>query len=70
VGISKQVIEKIFQIDSNCSSPDTQGVKGTGLGLILCKEFIELHGGKIGIESEPGMGSKFHLKITCPPFSN
>lgn len=63
VGISKQVIEKIFHIDSNCSTPDTQGEKGTGLGLILCKEFIEKHGGTIGIESEPGKGSIFHFTI-------
>ena len=70
VGISKQIIEKIFQIDSNCSTPDTQGARGTGLGLILCKEFIEHHGGKIGIESEPGLGSTFHFSIPCHPFNN
>ena len=63
VGISKTVIEKIFHIDSNCSTPDTQGIKGTGLGLILCKEFVEKHGGKIGFESELGKGSVFHFTI-------
>lgn len=63
VGISQQVIEKIFRIDSNCSTPDTQGEKGTGLGLVLCKEFIEKHGGTLEIESEMGKGSTFHFTI-------
>lgn len=63
VGISSQVIEKLFRIDLNSSTIDTQGEKGTGLGLILCKEFIEKHGGEIWIESEPGKGSKFHFTI-------
>ena len=63
VGISQQIIEKIFTIDSNCSTPDTQGEKGTGLGLVLCKELIEKHGGTLEIESEPGKGSTFHFTI-------
>lgn len=63
IGMSKQVMDKIFHIDSSYSSPDTYGNKGTGLGLMLCKEFAEKHKGCIRIESEPDKGSVFHLSI-------
>lgn len=63
VGMAKSVIEKIFRIDTKYSTPGTQNEMGTGLGLILCKEFIEKHNGNINIESEPGKGSKFHFTI-------
>jgi ligand-binding sensor domain-containing protein/signal transduction histidine kinase len=59
VGISEENIQKIFRIDSNHSTHGTNGEKGTGLGLILCKEFIEKHNGKIWVESVVGEGSKF-----------
>jgi len=59
VGISAENIQKIFSLDSNHSTPGTKGEKGTGLGLILCKEFIEKHNGKIWVESEVGKGSRF-----------
>ena len=63
VGISKSNIEKLFRIDNNYSTPGTQKEKGTGLGLILCKEFIEKHGGKIWVESEEGTGSTFYFTL-------
>jgi signal transduction histidine kinase len=59
VGISEENIQKIFRIDSNHTSLGTNGEKGTGLGLILCKEFIEKHKGEIHVESEVGKGSSF-----------
>ena len=59
VGISKNDIEKLFRIDQIFSTKGTNNEKGTGLGLILCKEFIEKHGGKIWVESEVGKGSVF-----------
>ncbi len=59
VGISAENIQKIFRIDSNHSTLGTNGEKGTGLGLILCKEFIEKHNGQIWVESVVGKGSQF-----------
>lgn len=63
VGIKKENIEKLFRIDENHSTLGTQNEKGTGLGLILCKEFIGKHGGKIWVESEVGKGSTFYFSI-------
>lgn len=59
VGILEENIQRIFRIDSNHTSLGTNGEKGTGLGLILCKEFIEKHNGEIYVESEVGKGSRF-----------
>jgi len=63
VGIKTESIEKLFRIDENHTTLGTQDEKGTGLGLILCKEFIEKHGGKIWVESEVGRGSTFYFSI-------
>ncbi len=62
VGMSKEVSEKIFGI-TQITTHGTNNEKGTGLGLILCKEFVERHGGKIRVESEVGKGSKFIFTI-------
>lgn len=59
IGIPNENINRIFEIDSNVSTKGTEGEKGTGLGLILCKEFIEKHGGEIWVESKVGKGSCF-----------
>jgi len=64
VGISPDKIEKLFQIGQNISTLGTQNEKGSGLGLILCKEFIELNKGKLSITSKLGSGSQF--KFTIP----
>ena len=63
VGISEANISKLLRIDSKYIGTNTQGEKGTGLGLILCKEFVEKHDGKIWIESEPNKGSKFSFTL-------
>jgi PAS domain S-box-containing protein len=63
VGIKHQGLEKLFRIDQTYSTLGTQNEMGTGLGLILCKEFVEKHGGRIWVESEPGKGSKFSFAI-------
>jgi PAS domain S-box-containing protein len=69
VGIKPEAIEKLFKIETSFTTRGTENEKGTGLGLLLCKEFIEKHGGKIWIESGPdsylgeGKGSKFTFTI-------
>ena len=63
IGISADNQKKLFQIDAFHSTPGTHDEKGTGLGLLLCKEFVELHGGNIRIESEPGKGSRFAFTL-------
>jgi signal transduction histidine kinase len=63
IGISQDIIEKLFRIDQNVTTLGTSKEKGTGLGLILSREFIEKHGGKIWVESEVGKGSTFSFTI-------
>jgi signal transduction histidine kinase/ligand-binding sensor domain-containing protein len=64
VGISPEDIPKLFRIDTNITTKGTSNETGTGLGLILCKEFIEKHKGEIWVESEINKGSEF--KFTLP----
>lgn len=66
-GISKEDIEKIFRIDAKYKSPGTEGEKGTGLGLILCKDFVEKNGGRIWCESEEDQGTRFFFTIPTGP---
>lgn len=63
VGISEVHLRKLFQIDNKFTSPGTNNEQGTGLGLILCKEFVEKHGGRIWGESTSGIGSTFYFTI-------
>ena len=63
IGINNSSLEKLFKIDSTYSTPGTNNEVGTGLGLILCKDFIDYHKGKIWAESELGVGSSFYFSI-------
>lgn len=62
-GIKKGEELNIFSIDRGYIKEGTDGEKGSGLGLILCREFVELNGGSIWVESEPGMGSSFKFSV-------
>ena len=63
IGIKRENINKIFDTSCYYSTFGTTGESGTGLGLILCKEFIEKHGGKIWVDSVFGKGSSFYFKL-------
>jgi signal transduction histidine kinase len=59
VGIKAEDMDKLFKVFSQVDSSSTRQQQGTGLGLALCKQFVELHGGTIGVESVYGEGSTF-----------
>ena len=64
VGISEKKLGRLFKVgEKNISTKGTANEKGTGLGLILCKEFIEKHGGKIWVESEERIGTTFSFTL-------
>ncbi|MGC8803764.1 MAG: sensor histidine kinase, partial [Bacteroidales bacterium] len=63
VGMSSNVVRNLFKIGQVVSSKGTEGEKGTGMGLLLCKEFIELNGGKITVQSSVGKGSTFRIRL-------
>jgi signal transduction histidine kinase len=64
IGIRAENLAKLFDISQVFTTTGTAEETGTGLGLLLCKEFVEKHGGKIWVESESGKGSDF--KFTLP----
>ena len=63
IGMTKENIVKLFKLEESYSINGTENEKGTGLGLLLCKEFIEKHRGKIWVESEKGNGSTFCFSL-------
>ena len=67
IGMSRTMIDQLFQLDVRTNRKGTDGEPTTGLGLQLCKEYIEKHGGEIRVESEEGKGSKFSITI---PYSD
>ncbi|MFY9152304.1 MAG: PAS domain-containing sensor histidine kinase [Prolixibacteraceae bacterium] len=63
IGIKPENISQLFQATSNQTTRGTENEKGTGLGLILCHEFVSKHGGQIEVESELGIGSVFSFTL-------
>jgi signal transduction histidine kinase len=64
IGMSQAMIDNLFRPDVQTSRKGTEGEPSTGLGLLLCKEFIEKHKGKIWVESEKGVGSTFYFSLS------
>lgn len=69
IGIDEKNIKRLFEKDEPVSTYGTNNEKGSGLGLVLCKEFVEINGGGISVQSELGKGStfRFTLKKFNPP---
>jgi PAS domain S-box-containing protein len=63
IGMDQVILDNLFKVDARINRKGTEGEPSTGLGLILCKEFIEKHGGKIWVKSEVGKGSTFSFKL-------
>ncbi len=63
IGMEQKNVVKLFDITQKYTSAGTANEKGTGLGLLLCKDFVEKHGGKIWVESEVGKGSDFKFSL-------
>ncbi len=63
IGMNEETRRKIFRKDSTFTTQGTAGEKGTGLGLMLCKEFTEANGGKIWVESTQGKGTTFYFSL-------
>ena len=68
IGMSKEIMDKLFRIDEHISRVGTEGEASTGLGLLLSRDFIEKHGGRIWAESEEGKGSTFYFTFPSNEF--
>lgn len=66
VGMNSSDLEKLFRLDAQLTSIGLEGEKGTGLGLILCHEFVKLHGGEIWATSEKGKGTTVSFRLPDP----
>jgi len=65
IGMSNEMINNLFRIDVNTRRPGTEGEPSTGLGLLLCKEFVERNGGQIWAESNLLNGSTLYFTVPC-----
>jgi signal transduction histidine kinase len=63
IGMTEELKNKLFLLDERTSRQGTEGEPSTGLGLLLCKEFIDKHCGRIWVESKVGIGSSFSFMI-------
>jgi len=63
IGMSSKMVTNLFRLGENVNRNGTEGESSTGLGLIICKDFVEKHGGKLWVESEEGKGTTFHFTL-------
>ena len=63
IGMKQEMVDNLFIFDVNTSRKGTENESSTGLGLIICKDFIEKHGGRLWVESEEGKGSTFYFTM-------
>jgi PAS domain S-box-containing protein len=63
IGMDQETMDKIFQFGEAVSEHGTEGEKGTGLGLLICREFIRKNNGELWVQSAPGKGSTFFIAI-------
>jgi len=66
IGMTRDQINNLFQLDNHLTKIGTSQESGTGLGLILCNEFVEIHKGSIHVQSEPDKGSTFKFSLPDP----
>ena len=66
IGIKPDNLSRLFDISHVYTTPGTADEEGTGLGLLLCKEFVDKHGGEIWVRSEYGIGSEFRFSLPTP----
>lgn len=63
IGMNKEMIDSLFRLDADVSHLGTEGEASSGIGLFICKDFVEKHGGNLWVESEEGQGSTFRFTL-------
>ena len=66
IGMKREMVSNLFCLNANNSRPGTEGERSSGLGLHLCKEFVDKHGGEIWVDSEVNVGTSFYFSIPDP----
>jgi signal transduction histidine kinase len=69
MGIPEEIRERLFQLDQDVSRPGTKEEKGNGLGLVVCREFIDKHGGEIRVDTKRKKGTRIVFTLPHKPFA-
>ena len=67
IGMNKNMLDNLFKLEVNTSRKGTEGENSSGLGLFICKDFVEKHGGVLRVESEEGKGTTFFVILPGKP---